>query len=190
MWGRGRAPSDWDLLLAEARDGARLAHEPMHGEPHWRAVAWAGLRIAELRGGLRPDVLVAFGLLHDCRRETDDWDPEHGDRAARVAARSAPLKRLLGAEGRDLVAEACRLHERGMSRPDAPAIGACWDADRVNLVRLGFRLDPRYFTILSREDGSLDDLAERTRRIVRDPPAWVDLFAAADTINKTADLPR
>lgn len=82
------------------------------------------------------------------------------------------------------------MHERGMSRFDAPAIGACWDADRVNLVRLGFRLDPRYFTILSREDGSLDDLAERTRRIVRDPPAWVDLFAAADTINKTADLPR
>lgn len=32
MWGRGPSPSDWDLLLAEARDGARLAHEPMHGE--------------------------------------------------------------------------------------------------------------------------------------------------------------
>lgn len=113
IWGRGPAVSDWDRLLAEARDGAVLAHEPMHGELHWRGVAWAGLRIAELREGLRPDVMVAFGLLHDCRRETDDWDPEHGDRAARVAARSGPLKRLLGAEGRDLVAEACRLHERG-----------------------------------------------------------------------------
>jgi uncharacterized protein len=181
---------DWESLLAEARDGAVLAHEPMHGELHWRAVAWAGLRIREIAPWLSAPVMISFGLLHDCRRETDDWDPGHGERAARVAARSRPLKRLLGAVGRDLVSEACLMHERGMSRFDAPAIGACWDADRVNLVRLGFRLDPRYFTILSREDGSLDDLAERTRRIVRDPPAWVDLFAAADTINKTADLPR
>lgn len=180
-------PSDWERLLGEARDGATLAHEPMHGELHWRGVAWAGLRVRELAPGISPGVMVAFGLLHDCRRETDDWDPEHGERAALVAARSRPLKRLLGAEGRELVAEACRLHERGMTRREAPAIGACWDADRVNLVRLGFRLDPRYFTILSREDGSLEDLAERTRLTYRNPPAWVDLFAAADTINeKTA----
>lgn len=190
MWGRGPAPSDWDRLLAEARDGARLAHEPMHGEPHWRAVAWAGLRIRAHAPGVSPGVLVAFGLLHDCRRETDDWDPEHGDRAALVAARSRPLKRLLGAEGRDLVSEACRLHERGMSRPEALAIGACWDADRVNLVRLGFRLDPRYFTVLTPEDGSLDAVAAETRLIVPDPPAWADLFAAADTINETVARPR
>lgn len=180
---RGEAgTSDWDALLAEARDGAVLAHELMHGEAHWRGVAWAGLRIAALRGDLRPEVMVAFGLLHDCRRETDGWDPQHGDRAALVAARSAPLRRLLGAEGRELVAEACRLHERGRTRPDAPAIGACWDADRVNLVRLGFELDPRYFTVLSREDGTLDAVAAETRMIVRDPPGWLDLFRAADRV--------
>jgi hypothetical protein len=63
-----------------------------------------------------------------------------------------------------------------MSRPGAPAIGACWDADRVNLVRLGFRLDPRYFTVLSREDGSLAMLAAETRLIVPDPPGWGELF--------------
>lgn len=181
---RSPRSSDWGRLLGEARDGATLAQEPMHGELHWRGVAWAGLRVRELAPGISPGVMVAFGLLHDCRRETDDWDPEHGERAALVAARSRPLKRLLGAEGRELVAEACRLHERGMTRHEAPAIGACWDADRVNLVRLGFRLDPRYFTILSREDGSLDDLAERTRLTYRNPPAWVDLFAAADTMER------
>jgi len=174
--------TDWDQLLDEARDGAVLAHEPMHGERHWRAVAWAGLRICEHHPKARPDVMIAFGLMHDCRRETDDWDPEHGARAGIFAARSAPLRRLLGAEGRDLVAEACSLHERGMSRPDAPAIGACWDADRVNLVRLGFRLDPRYFTLLSPADGSLERMAGETRLIVSNPPGWVDLFAAADTI--------
>jgi uncharacterized protein len=176
MWGWGRSISDWDRLLAEARDGAHLARETMHGEPHWRAVAWAGLRIRELAPGIHPGVLVAFGLLHDCRRETDDWDPEHGERGALVAARSAPLKRLLGAEGRELVAEACRLHERGRTRPDTPAIGACWDADRVNLVRLGFRLDPRYFTILSRGGGTLDAVAAETRLIIPNPPDWTELF--------------
>jgi hypothetical protein len=148
----------------------------MHGERHWRGVAWAGLRIAELRGDLRPEVMVAFGLLHDCRRETDDWDPEHGDRAAHVASRSAPLKRLLGAEGRDLVAEACRLHERGRTCPETPQIGACWDADRVNLVRLGFRLDPRYFTVLSPDDGTLQAVSEETRQIINAPPEWDALF--------------
>lgn len=183
--GRKSPLDDWGRLLDEARAGAPLAHDPMHGELHWRAVARAGLRIRDLAPRLDPRVMIAFGMLHDCRRETDDWDPEHGERAALVASRSCPLKRLLGAEGRAVVAEACRLHERGMSRPDAPELGACWDADRVNLVRLGFRLDPRYFTILSREDGTLDAVAAQTRLIVRDPPAWVDLFAAADTINQT-----
>jgi len=177
---------DWERLLTEARDGAVLAHEPMHGERHWRAVAWAGLRISELRPDLSRIILVAFGLLHDCRRETDDWDPDHGARAARVALRSRPLKRLAGVEGRELVAEACRLHERGPITPASAQIGACWDADRVNLVRLGFSLDPRYFSILSREGGTLDAVAAQTRLIVRDPPAWPDLFMAADTIDQGA----
>jgi uncharacterized protein len=176
MWGRGPVPSDWDQLLAEARNGALLAHEKMHGEPHWRGVAWAGLKIREVFPSIRGDLLTAFAVLHDCRRETDDRDPEHGDRAARVAVRSGTLKRLVGAEGRELVAEACRLHERGQTRPETPTIGACWDADRVNLVRLGFRLDTRYFTVLSGEDGTLDALAGEARLIVSDPPGWDALF--------------
>ena len=167
---------DWGRLLAEARDGSALAHEPMHGEAHWRGVAWAGLRIQKLSPCIKRDAVIAFAVLHDCRRETDDWDPEHGDRAARVAIRSRPLRRLIGAEGREIVAEACRLHERGLTRPGSLTIGACWDADRVNLVRLGFRLDPRYFTVLSSEDGTLGAVAEEARLIVSNPPGWDTLF--------------
>lgn len=170
--------SDWRDLLAEARADAPLAGDAMHGEPHWRGVAWAGLRIREFRPELSARFLLAFAILHDCRRVDDGWDRDHGPRAARLAARSGTLLRLVGAEGRDLVAEACRLHDHGLTCPETPVIGACWDADRVNLIRLGFRLDPGRFTVLSNEEGSLAAVAEEAREIVRTPPSWESLFEA------------
>jgi uncharacterized protein len=173
----GRLAS-WHALLDEARRGAPLAGDPMHGELHWRAVAWAGLRIRDVAPELSAAVLVAFGLLHDCRRVDDGWDRDHGARAADLAARSRSLLHLLGPGGRDLVEEACRLHEDGLTRPERPTVGACWDADRVNLVRLGFQLDPSRFTVLSQADGSLEAVAEEARQMVRTPPSWQSLFEA------------
>jgi uncharacterized protein len=86
-------------------------------------------------------VVFLFGLLHDCRREDDGKDPKHGPRAATFAATLADEGLLnLPAQSQAILERACELHSEGLTVvPDgrtAATIGACWDADRLNLVRL------------------------------------------------------
>ena len=72
----------------------------------------------------------------------EDFDPEHGPRAA-------SLIRELEAEGAlpltsdrvDLLATAVALHADGQVSAD-PTIGVCWDADRLHLPRVGIDPDP------------------------------------------------
>jgi uncharacterized protein len=44
-----------------------------------------------------------------------------------------------------LLGFACEEHTNGGVAPD-PTVGACWDADRLNLWRVGIRPDPRLLT--------------------------------------------
>src|SRR4029079_9923749 len=57
----------------------------LHGDDHWRCVAATGLALAHRVDGVDRTLVFCFGLLHDARRETDSFDPEHGPRAASLA---------------------------------------------------------------------------------------------------------
>ena len=99
-----------------------------------------GLAIAAKTRASAP-VVELFAFLHDAPR-WDEWgDPGHG-------ARSAQLVRELGAEmlgisreEEDLLAYACRHHSGGMIDADV-TVQACWDADRLDLGRVGIVPDP------------------------------------------------
>lgn len=73
-----------------------------------------------------------FALLHDCRRVNESTDPEHGQRAAQYAL---TLALDLRPDQLALLTQACARHELGEVTRD-PTIGACWDADRLELSRL------------------------------------------------------
>jgi len=45
----------------------------------------------------------------------------------------------------NLLHYACTWHTHGMLAED-PTIGACWDADRLDLERFKIRIEPRYMT--------------------------------------------
>ena len=77
-------------------------------------------------------------------RENDGHDPEHGHRATKLALDLAALLDLADDSLRLLI-EACELHDRGLVSHD-PTIGAAWDADRLDLVRVGKVPDPRFFS--------------------------------------------
>lgn len=122
-----------------------------------------------------PVVLFLFALLHDCRRELETKDPQHGPRAAGVAAdlRKRDLFAISDAQFAQLD-EACRLHDTGAVSHD-PTIGACYDADRLNLTRFGFILDT---ALLSRPVSRAPDFIDRCRAFDADPGTWEDLAAA------------
>lgn len=165
----------WQALLAEARAGARLSDSPDHGERHWRAVAAIGFEIARRDGRADPAVCLAFAVLHDCRRISEYRDPRHGPAAARMARASQVLPALIGAERTEIVAHACHDHEGGPPRPGAPLIGACFDADRFTLGRVGIEPAPEYFSVL-RAEPQFSDMVVFAEGASADPPAWEDLF--------------
>lgn len=111
----------------------------IHGPAHWLRVRENGLALAVMTPGSDVAVVELFALLHDCRRQDDGRDTGHGERAAEYArhlAREGVLR--LGAARLDLLEAACAGHEHG-GVSDVPTIGCCWDADRLDLSRLGRR---------------------------------------------------
>jgi uncharacterized protein len=79
---------------------------------------------------------LIFAAVHDSQR-LDDWeDPRHGARAADVLRSSINH----GLQSRDLerLLYAIRHHSdpESLTHED-PVVGACWDADRLTLHRVG-----------------------------------------------------
>ena len=143
-------------LVAHLRKEFRLDWHGIHGAAHWARVRFHGVSLA--RGlGLDARVPALFGLVHDSQRRNDDHDPEHGPRAAEYADwlwRKGVIE--LEAEALQLLKQACQGHSDGYV--DAhPLVQVCWDADRLDLGRVGIRPDPRRLcTPLARDPGRID----------------------------------
>jgi uncharacterized protein len=119
-----------------------LGHDGFHGRDHWLRVLQRAREIAaETGANLR--VLELFAVLHDSRRENENHDPAHGHRAAANANELRGKWFDLADDEMALLMEACRFHSDGMTEAH-PTVQACWDADRLDLGRVGVRPDPRH----------------------------------------------
>lgn len=129
--------------LAVVRPQFRLHFKGgIHGLPHWSRVWFHGKALAASLD-VDPAVLAWFAFLHDSQRHNDDWDSQHGSRAADFAVR---LRREgvvdeLDAAAFERLCEATRLHSDGHTTGDNTVL-ACWDADRLDLGRVGIRPHP------------------------------------------------
>lgn len=169
---RHRSRATWSDLIEEVLSKATMPGSSLHGEAHWRSVIACGMRIAEGTAADRK-VVFAFGLIHDSQRLDDGYDFAHGARATASLNGLRALQGLLSADQVDLLARACEDHENGRLSAD-PTIGCCWDADRINLWRVGVAPDPQFFSIL--EEGPVfDEISEGARSGHKEPPSWADL---------------
>ena len=83
-----------------------------------------------------------FAYLHDSCRVDDGEDLQHGPRAAKFidTLRTNLLKDICD-DDIHLLKEACRLHTVA-EKTGNPTIDACFDADRLDLGRVGIIPDP------------------------------------------------
>ena len=129
--------------LHVVRPQFRLDHaNGIHGVPHWSRVWFHGRALAAALDVI-PQVLAWFAFLHDGQRHNDSRDPQHGHRAADFAIRLrrvGVISELAGHEF-EYLCEAMRLHSDGHTTGE-PTILACWDADRLDLARVGIRPHP------------------------------------------------
>jgi uncharacterized protein len=126
---------DWPALWKLVADSFALGAHSIHGPNHWKRVEKNALDLAAECGA---DITVVrlFAVLHDSHRLNEGTDPEHGLRAANWAARLRGEHFDLTDGQFDLLKMACIWHDAGRVSDD-PTIGTCWDADRLDLPRVG-----------------------------------------------------
>jgi len=100
--------------------------------------------IAAATPGADVDVVEAFAVFHDSQRFHDGGDHNHGVRAAELVKTLRDKLGLTEEQFAKLV-RACRYHNGGRPTAD-PTVGACFDADRLDLTRVGTFPDPTFLT--------------------------------------------
>ena len=129
-----------ELMATVRREFVHIDWHGAHGSRHWARVRLHGLTIAE-RTQASARVVELFAFLHDARRR-DEWlDPGHGIRSARLVQELGARTLRISTEEEELLAYACQYHSDGRMEADV-TVQTCWDADRLDLGRVGIRPDP------------------------------------------------
>ncbi len=119
---------------------ARWTLGPTHGVGHWDRVYKNGQWL--LTPDADPLVVGLFAYLHDSCRKDDGPDYHHGARAAEwIDTLRYTLLREITDQQMELLKTACRLHTT-THRTGNPTVDACFDADRLDLGRVGIIPDP------------------------------------------------
>lgn len=128
-------------LIAALKATQPLHWDGIHGVGHWQRVRENGLRLASMNGA-DTAIVELFAFIHDIKRLNDGHDPQHGQRAAEFARGLRRTLIHLGNDRFELLAYACAHHTEGMTEAEL-TIRTCWDADRLDLGRVGITPDPR-----------------------------------------------
>jgi uncharacterized protein len=159
-------------LIWRVRVRFALDWRGVHGPRHWARVRTNGLKLASTTGANR-QVVELFALLHDSCRESELDDPEHGSRAALFAEELNTVVFHLEPEELSALVDACRRHSDGSCDSNI-TVETCWDADRLDLGRVGIKPDPRRLcTTAAREPQIVEWAYERSIREFRRWSTWV-----------------
>ncbi len=126
---------------------------PIHGVDHWQRV-WEFGRSIGWTTDADMEVVEYFAFLHDSQRWDEGTDLAHGPRAAMFAIQHRELFELSHSQFRVLI-RAVSGHTAAMpgcAAAQNPTLAACWDADRLDIGRVGLTPDPRFmFTDMAKE---------------------------------------
>jgi len=149
-----------------------------HGLSHWGRVLENGLRLAEVEGGDQ-NVITLFAIFHDACRHNQSIDPGHGARAAKLADKVLNGHPDITPHQLDLLMTACDGHTDGKTEGDI-TIQICWDADRLDLFRVGIRPKARYLCTETAKEHFLISWANKRAASDHTPDfvtdSWIELF--------------
>ena len=145
---------DRNGLITLIKSEFKLDWQGIHGANHWARVLHHGKHIGRSRNA-DPLVVELFGLLHDSCRLNDGRDANHGPRAAEFADAIHGDYFELTPLQLDYLCYALHYHSGGEVSTNA-TIQTCWDADRLDLGRVGIFPSPKF---LSQEATFFIDLA-------------------------------
>ena len=118
----------------------------IHGVYHWHRVYKNALNLAEFYE-VESRVFMLFALLHDSKCSNEDIDPRRGSRGAKLARQLQRNISALNEIDFELLEYACSSHTKidtNHSLVNNIVANICWDADRLDIGRVGFGVDPKY----------------------------------------------
>ena len=152
----------FEEVVTRAKQRFSLDLDDVHGWAHWQRVRENGAELARYNGADQ-DIVRLFSVLHDCCRENDGWDPEHGPRAAEFTESLRPGLFEASDEEFAILLTAIRGHTKSIHTADL-TIGTCWDADRLDLGRVWIVPDPRYLCTAAAKDPAMIACAHERAR--------------------------
>lgn len=167
------------FLLSIAKQ-YQLHPDGVHGLSHWGRVLENGLKLADLEGGDQV-IVTLFAIFHDACRQNQSIDPGHGARAAVLAEHLLKDHPDVSSNQLSLLKTACNQHTDGYTEGDI-TVQICWDADRLDLFRVGINPNARYLCTASAKEQSLITWAnsraatDHTPDFVTDK--WITIFQA------------
>ncbi len=147
----------------------------IHGVSHWLRVRENGLRLAA-ETGANPAVVELFAFLHDSKRENDGHDPFHGKQAAEFAKTLYGTLITIDKPDFERLLWACEAHTYGNCDDDI-TVATCWDADRLDLGRVGITPDPfRLCTAPAKNQEIIDWAYQRSTK-------WLDRYSLPSEVD-------
>ena len=151
------------LLLRHLRDQFLIDWHGHHGASHWVRVRRNGLLLAKGTGA-NALVVELFAFFHDSCRVNEYTDRNHGSRGAELAVKLRG--KYFGATEAEmaLLVCACSGHSDGHLDADI-TVQTCWDADRLDLGRVGIEPDAKYLCTAAAKDP--ETIASAYKRSIR-----------------------
>jgi uncharacterized protein len=164
---------DFQALLDAVIAASPNPGSPVHGEHHWQSVALIGARVCEQVPEADPVIVLLFSIFHDAMRNRDGQERDHGRRGAELVRKLNGSLYHLTRDNLALLEEACAHHSEGRVTT-SPTKGVCWDADRLNLSRIGFSPDP---WLLSTDAARREDNIAWARALGQKRHAWPQIWS-------------
>ena len=135
----------------------KLGVDRVHGISHWRMVGEIGNYLAK-QTKADIEVVNLFAYLHDAKRENEDDDLGHAKRASIFADELYNKKLFFISKSQlDKLLFACEHHSHSNVKSDDITVQTCWDADRLDLYRIGIIPDKLFLnTDFAKQDRVID----------------------------------
>jgi len=146
-----------DEILAMLKTDSAFFNSIYHGINHWRTVERNGLYLAQFTGA-DPAVVTCFAYFHDCMRENEAVDPRHGARGMNYMKANQHMLDLSQSQ-LDTLISAGSGHTYGR-KTDCATIATCWDADRLDIGRVGITPNSKFmFSAEAKRIADQDDFS-------------------------------
>ncbi len=135
-------------LLDQVCDAYALNLYGAHGIEHWESV-YRNTQLLANAYSITSDVFIFFALLHDCKREDEDEDFEHGKRAANTI-KTYQEEGLIPLSPNDhaRLFYACANHTKADKTDPLYqdlVVQICLDADKLDIGRVGVIPEESHF---------------------------------------------